>query len=109
MGSGEARAAAAEQEAAALKALAEATLRKGEADAEARRLLLEAENLLSTKFLMRDVAVKALEVLPAVTHELMSPAQAIREIKVLQMQGMNGAPAPTRGRQARASSARLAG
>jgi uncharacterized membrane protein YqiK len=84
-----ARAAAAEQEATALKALAEATLCKGEAEAEARRRMLEAENLLSTKFLMRDVAVKALEVLPAVTHELMAPAQAIREIKVLQMQGMN--------------------
>ncbi|MEJ7728569.1 MAG: flotillin domain-containing protein [Polyangiaceae bacterium] len=86
-----ARAGAAEQDAAALKALAEGTLRKGEAEAEVRRRLLEAENLLSTKFLMRDVAVKALEVLPAVTHELMAPAHAIREIKVLQMQGMSGA------------------
>ncbi|MFO0761727.1 MAG: flotillin domain-containing protein [Byssovorax sp.] len=89
--SAEARAAAAAQEAAALKALAEATLKKGEAEAEARRKLLEAENQVSTKFLLRDVAIKALDVLPEVTRELMTPAKAISEIKVLQLQGTGGA------------------
>jgi flotillin len=88
--SAEARAQSAAQEAMAMTALAEATLKKGEADAEARRKLVEAENALATKFLLRDVAMKALEVLPSVTAELMTPAKAISEIKVLQLQGMGG-------------------
>jgi uncharacterized membrane protein YqiK len=86
--SAEARATSAAQDAAAITALAEAALRKGEAEAEAKRRLVEAENAVSTKFLLRDVAMKALDVLPAVTAELMSPAKAISEIKVLQLQGM---------------------
>src|SRR5262245_15288299 len=86
--SAEARAAAAAQEAQALIALAEATQRRGEAEAEAKRKLLEAENLVATKFLLRDIALKALAVLPDVTRELMTPAKAISEIKVLQLQGM---------------------
>ncbi len=88
--SAEARATAAEQEAAAIKALAEAALRRGEADAEARRRLVEAENQVASKFLLRDIALKALTVLPEVTRELMTPAKAISEIKVLQLQGMGG-------------------
>lgn len=88
--SAQARATAATQEAQAMMALAEATLRRGEAEAEAKRKLIEAENQVSTKFLMRDVALKALEVLPDVTRELMTPAKSISEIKVLQLQGLGG-------------------
>lgn len=88
--SSEAKATAALQEAAAIKALAEATQKRGEADAEAKRRMLEAENQVATKFLLRDVAMKALSVLPEVTRELMAPASAISEIKVLQLQGMGG-------------------
>jgi uncharacterized membrane protein YqiK len=88
--SAEAKATAALQEATAIKALAEATQKRGEAEAEAKRKLLEAENQVATKFLLRDVALKALEVLPEVTRELMSPAKAITEIKVLQLQGTGG-------------------
>jgi flotillin len=88
--SAEAKATAAAQEAAAIKALAEATLRRGEAEAETRRRMVEAENHVSTKFLLRDIALKALTVLPDVTRELMTPAKAISEIKVLQLQGMGG-------------------
>ncbi len=84
----EARATAAGQEAIAITALAEATQRRGEADAEARRRLVEAENEVATKFLLRDIALKALDVLPDVTRELMTPAKSISEIKVLQLQGM---------------------
>jgi uncharacterized membrane protein YqiK len=85
--SAEARATSAAQEAAAIMKLAEASQKKGEADAEAKRRLVEAENAVSTKFLLRDVAMRALDVLPAVTAELMSPAKSISEIKVLQLQG----------------------
>lgn len=91
--SAEARAKAAQLEAEALIALAEATRKKGEAEADAKRKLVEAENQVSTKFLLRDVALKAIEVLPEVTRELMTPAQAISEIKVLQMSGGPGAAA----------------
>ena len=93
--SAEARTSAATQEAQAIMALAEATLRKGEAEAEAKRRLVDAENMVATKFLLRDVAVKALEVLPDVTRELMSPAKAISEIKILQLQGGPGAGSST--------------
>jgi uncharacterized membrane protein YqiK len=88
--SAEAKAVAALQEASAIKALAEATLARGEAEAQAKRKLLDAENQVATKFLLRDVALKALEVLPDVTRELMMPAKSISEIKVLQLQGMGG-------------------
>ncbi len=85
----------AEGEADAIITIAEATVKRGEADAEARRKLVEAENAVATKLLFRDVTLRALEVLPAVTKELMAPAHAIKEIKVLQLQGagtgaMNG-------------------
>ncbi|HMY17964.1 MAG TPA: flotillin domain-containing protein, partial [Polyangium sp.] len=86
----EAKAAAAAQEAQALISLAEATKKRGEAEADAKRKIVEAENAVSTKFLLRDVAVKALDVLPSVTRELMTPARAISEIKVLQLQGGPG-------------------
>ncbi|MFO0651638.1 MAG: flotillin domain-containing protein [Polyangiales bacterium] len=86
----EARAAAAQQEAAALMALAEATLRKGQAEAEARRLAVEAENAVDTRIMAREAALKFLDVLPAVTRELMEPAKAIREVKVLQVNGLSG-------------------
>lgn len=85
--SAEARAKAAQQEAEATIALAEALRKKGEAEAEARRKMVEAENAVASKFLMRDIALKGLEVLPDVTRELMQPAKAISEIKVLQLQG----------------------
>lgn len=86
----EARAKAAQLEAEALIALAEATRKKGEAEADARQKIVEAENQMSTKFLLRDVSLKALEVLPMVTRELMTPAKAISEIKILQMNGTAG-------------------
>lgn len=88
----EARALAAQQEAAAMITLAEATLRRGQAEAEARRLTVDAENAVSSQLLVRDVTLKFLDVLPEVTRELMTPAKAISEIKVLQLQGVGGAP-----------------
>lgn len=80
----EGRALAALKESEATLALAAALARKGEVEAENRRRMIDAENAQAMKFVMRDVAVKALEVLPEVTRELMAPAQRISEIKVLQ-------------------------
>jgi hypothetical protein len=46
---------------------------------------------------MRDVALKALTVRPDVTRELMTPAKAISEIKVLQLQGTASASGAANG------------
>lgn len=88
--SAEAKAKAAQQEAEAMTALAEAQRKRGEAEAYAKQRMVEAENSVASKFLMRDIAVKALDVLPSVTRELMQPAKAISEIKVLQLHGAGG-------------------
>ncbi len=86
----EARAAAALKEAEAMVTLANAVAAKGTAEAEARRKMVEAENALALKFVLRDVALKAIEGMPDLARELMTPASAIREIKVLQTGGFGG-------------------
>jgi uncharacterized membrane protein YqiK len=86
----EARATAALKEAEAMVTIANAVAQKGAAEAEARRKMVEAENALALKFVLRDVVYKALEQMPEVARELMEPAKAIREIKVLQTSGMGG-------------------
>lgn len=87
----EARAIAAEKEAEAIRILAEAALARGTAEAEARKKIVEAENHLSLKFVLRDVALKAIDTAPALARELMEPARHISEIKVLQTNNGNGA------------------
>src|SRR5215472_9010212 len=80
----EARAAAALKEAEAMVTLANAVARKGAAEAEARRKMVDAENALALKFVLRDVAFRLVDRAPDIARELMAPAKAIREIKVLQ-------------------------
>ncbi|HSQ65131.1 MAG TPA: flotillin domain-containing protein [Polyangiaceae bacterium] len=87
----EAKAVAAEKEAAATVLLANAMAQRGEAEAQVRRKLLDAENAMSSRVVMRDIVLKALEVGPEIARELMAPAKAITEIKVLQTSGMGGA------------------
>jgi uncharacterized membrane protein YqiK len=79
-----ARAEASLKEAEATVTLANALAQKGAAEAEARRKLVEAENALALKFVLRDVAYRAIERMPEIARELMAPAKAIKEIKVLQ-------------------------
>jgi len=86
----EATASVAEKEAEATVLRANAQAHQGEVEAQVRRKLLDAENAISARVVMRDVLVKALEVAPEVTRELMSPAKAISEIKVLQTNGVGG-------------------
>ena len=45
---------------------------------------------LALKFVLRDVAFRAIDRMPEVARELMEPAKAIREIKVLQTGGFAG-------------------
>ena len=91
-GEAQARIETAEKEAEALERLAKATIVRGSAEAEARRKMIEAENSVAMKFILRDVAMKAIETMPELARELMEPAKAITEIKVLQTNngGMSG-------------------
>jgi uncharacterized membrane protein YqiK len=91
----EARAIAAAKEAEAAVLLASAAAQRGEAEAQARRKMLEAENQIAARVVLREVLLKALEKAPEITRELMAPAMAIKEIRVLQTSGLggsNGAP-----------------
>ncbi|MFI5300944.1 MAG: flotillin domain-containing protein [Polyangiales bacterium] len=86
----EAKAEAAKKEAEAATLLAEATRQRGQADADARRKMVEAENLVAFKFVLRDIALKAIDTMPMLARELMEPAKAIKEIRVLQTNNGNG-------------------
>jgi flotillin len=86
----EARAVSALKEAEAMVTLASALTTKGTAEAEARRKMVQAENALALKFVLRDVAFRVIERMPEVARELMAPAKAIKEIKVLQTSGFGG-------------------
>jgi uncharacterized membrane protein YqiK len=86
----ESRALSALKEAEAMVTLANAMTQKGAAEAEVRRKMVEAENSVALKFVMRDVALHAINALPELARELMAPAKAIREIKVLQTGGFGG-------------------
>ena len=86
----EARALAALKEAEAMVTLANAMTQKGAAEAEVRRKMVEAENAVALKFVLRDVCLHAINSMPELARELMVPAKAIREIKVLQTGGFGG-------------------
>ena len=87
----DARAIAAGKEAEAMITLAHAISKRGEAEADARRRMVDAENQVALKFVLRDVAMRALDKAPELARELMAPALAIKEIRVLQTNnGGNG-------------------
>lgn len=84
---------ASENEANARIKLAEATLKQGEAEAEAKRLLVEAENKVAMPIIIRDVLLATLQTdtLPKLAHEIMSPvANVAHDVKVLQVNGLGG-------------------
>jgi len=83
-----ARAQSALKEAEAMVTIANAVAKKGEAEAAARRMMVEAENALGLKFVLRDVMLRAIDASPELARELMAPAKAIKEIRVLQTSGM---------------------
>jgi flotillin len=86
----EADAASSAMQAQAIRDLAIAGLEKGRAEAEARRLSVIAENSVSSELLIQRTAESFIQQLPSVVHELMKPAEAIKEIKILQVQGVGG-------------------
>jgi uncharacterized membrane protein YqiK len=80
----DARAIAAGKDAEATITLANALAQKGAAEAEARRKMVDAENAVALKFVLRDVLIHAINKAPDLARELMEPAKAIKEIRVLQ-------------------------
>ena len=86
----EAEAEAAELDAAAKIKLAEALEKEGEAKASARRLMVEAENAVDNRILMLRAVEKGIDKAPEVVREFVKSAEAIGEMKVLQINGLNG-------------------
>lgn len=64
---------------------------EGEADAHARSRMVEAENLLAEKFILKDLALRLMEQAPSIARELMEPARHIDSIKILDVGGLSGA------------------
>jgi uncharacterized membrane protein YqiK len=87
--------AVAEAEAASLDAeakikLAQARLKEGEAEAEARQKMVEAENAVDNRILMLRAIEKGIDRAPEVVREFVKSAEAIGEMKVVQVNGLDG-------------------
>lgn len=80
---------AAELQAAAIIQLAEATRRKGLAEAEAQRALNDAVNMLSSDQTSLKFKLALLQALPAVIEKSVEPMKAIEGIKIIQVDGLN--------------------
>lgn len=89
----EADAASSAMQAQAIRDLAIAGLEKGRAEAEARRLSVLAESSISNAILLQRTAERFIDKMPEMLQQLMKPAEAIKEIKILQVTGAgsNGA------------------
>lgn len=85
-----AEAEAAEKQALAKIKLAEATLAEGRARAESDRVAIEARNAVARDLVMREVALAAIGVAPAVVREFMQPITAVSDVKIVQINGLGG-------------------
>ena len=80
---------AAEMQAAAIVELAEATRKKGLAEAEAQRALNDAINVLSDEQTSLKFKLALLQSLPAVIEKSVEPMKSIDGIKIIQVDGLN--------------------
>ncbi|HCR6022956.1 TPA: hypothetical protein OO447_002421, partial [Shigella flexneri] len=80
---------AAEMQAAAIVELAEATRKKGLAEAEAQRALNDAINVLSDEQTSLKFKLALLQALPAVIEKSVEPMKSIDGIKIIQVDGLN--------------------
>lgn len=80
---------AAELQAAAIVELAEATRKKGLAEAEAQRALNDAINVLSNEQTSLKFKLALLQALPAVIEKSVEPMKSIDGIKIIQLDGLN--------------------
>lgn len=81
---------AADVKAEATRILAEALLVEAKAKAEGEEALISAKNNAEAQVLVSDAVHALVESLPAVTSELMKPAERIESIRVLDLGGGNG-------------------
>ena len=83
---------AAEGEAEAEKLRAEAARVRFEVEAAGQRAVNEAANLLSSDQISLQTKLALLKVLPEVVREAAKPMEAIDSIKIVQVEGLTGAP-----------------
>ena len=76
-------------QAAAIVELAEATRKKGLAEAEAQRALNDAINVLSNEQTSLKFKLALLQSLPAVIEKSVEPMKSIDGIKIIQVDGLN--------------------
>ncbi len=76
-------------QAAAIVELAEATRKKGLAEAEAQRALNDAINVLSDEQTSLKFKLALLQSLPAVIEKSVEPMKSIDGIKIIQVDGLN--------------------
>ncbi|WP_082683158.1 flotillin family protein [Entomohabitans teleogrylli] len=80
---------AAELQAAAIVELAEATRKKGLAEAEAQRAINDAINVLSDEQTSLKFRLALLQSLPAIIEKSVEPMKSIDGIKIIQVDGLN--------------------
>lgn len=88
---------AAEMQAAAIIKLAEATLKKGLAEAEAQRALNDAVNILSDNQTSLKFKLALLQSLPSIIEKSVEPMKSIDGIKIIQVDGLNRGSSATSG------------
>ncbi|TBM26478.1 flotillin family protein [Hafnia paralvei] len=88
---------AAEMQAAAIIKLAEATLKKGLAEAEAQRALNDAVNILSDNQTSLKFKLALLQSLPSIIEKSVEPMKSIDGIKIIQVDGLNRSGSATAG------------
>ncbi|EEA91967.1 MULTISPECIES: flotillin family protein [unclassified Pseudovibrio] len=98
---------AANAEADAVTTRAEADKLRLAVEAEGKRILNEAANLLSPEQIQMQVKLALIEALPQVIGASVKPMENIDEIKILQVDGLNGAAPVANGAPAEGSSAGL--
>nr|WP_294170986.1 flotillin domain-containing protein [uncultured Sphingomonas sp.] len=99
---------AAEGEANAEKLRAEAARVRFEVEAAGQRAVNEAANLLSSDQISLQTKLALLRVLPEVVREAAKPMEAIDSIKIIQVEGLSGAPASSDGTGATPTDGNLA-
>ncbi|MCS7223851.1 MAG: SPFH domain-containing protein [Armatimonadetes bacterium] len=87
----------AQKKAEATERLAQATRTEGEARAYAQRQMVEAESAIADKLVWKDVLSQLIQQAPAIAKELMTPAEKIESIRVLDVRGLGGGPESSNG------------
>lgn len=98
----------AEAAAEAVRAAAEAERVRYEVDANGQRAINEAANLLSADQIAMQIKIKLIENLDRIIAESVKPLEAIDSIRIVQMDGLNGAGAANDGGVSTAANGNLA-